>query len=61
MQGRLNSVAELLSSNNLKDELRNLRTEKKEIEEKYEGKGRGKKLETENKELKEENKKIIYK
>jgi hypothetical protein len=37
--------------------IRDLRTEKKKIEEKYEGKGREKKLETENKELKEENKK----
>ena len=49
------SVAELLR---LKDEeIRDLRTEKKEIAEKYEGKGRGKKLETENKELKDENRK----
>ena len=30
----------------------------KQNEEKYEGKGRGKKLETENKELKDENEKI---
>ena len=49
------SVAELLR---LKDEeIRDLRTEKKEIAEKYKGKGRGKKLETENKELKDENRK----
>jgi hypothetical protein len=31
--------------------------ERKQTEEKYEGKGRGKKLETENKELKDENRK----
>jgi cell division protein FtsB len=40
---------------NLKDE--ELKIERKQTEEKYEGKGRGKKLETENKELKDENRK----
>ena len=59
------SVAELLRLNKVKDEelrlkdveIRGLKTGKKKIEEKYKGKGRGKMLETENKELKDENRK----